>query len=230
MPDIYLIGFLAVVAFIVIAAVVAIEAVPAQERAAGGVLLRHPRAVLTGWLLVSAVPTLAGLMAPDGPIPPQLMMALVMGLSVWVAMSASGKAISRTAPLYLLIGFQGFRLPLELVLHGWVAQGVAPPQMTWTGANVDILAGVIALVAIPLVKWRPATGWIPTLLGMVLLANVVSVVARSLPGPLQSFPDPITLPNQFPHVWIATVCVAGALVGHLIALRALWSLREPIAA
>jgi len=154
-------------------------------------------------------------------------MVLVLGGAGWLTLSQTGAALATWTPMVVLVGFQAFRLPLELVLHGWVEQGIAPPQMTWTGANIDILAGVVALVSVPVVhRWR-RFGWVPTLLGLVLLANVVWVVVRSLPGPLRAFTDPIHLPARFPHVWIATVCVAGALAGHLIAVRSLVSRRGP---
>jgi len=63
-----------------------------------------------------------------------------------VGLSAVGRWLS-LLPLPALVLFQAFRLPLELVLHSWVAQGVIPGTMTWSGRNWDIVSGVLALVA-----------------------------------------------------------------------------------
>src|SRR5947207_493594 len=46
-------------------------------------------------------------------------------VSLGVGLSPIGGWLSRL-PLPALVAFQGFRLPLELVLHSWVAQGVIP--------------------------------------------------------------------------------------------------------
>ena len=224
MLDAYLIGFLAIVGFVVVAVIAAVERIPADRRAELGPIARHPRIAALVWLVSTSVPTLAGLMAPAGPLPPQAVMVLVMVAAITFSVSSIGGAIAATAPLHLLVGFQGFRFPLELVLHGWAEQGIAPPQMTWTGSNLDIFAGIVALVAIPAVKRWPGSAWAPTVIGSLLIANVLRVVAQSLPGPLQSFPDLITLPSLFPHVWIGMVCVPAAVAGHVIAIRALLAL------
>lgn len=221
MPDVHIVSFLAIVAFVVVAGVTAIERVPGERRRTSPFFARHPRLTAAGWLVATALPTLLGAYRPDGPLPPQLLMLIVLGAALGLGLSPVGGEIAARVPIHALVAFQGFRFPLELVLHRWVELGVAPPQMTWTGANVDIVAGVLALAAAPIVwKW-PRAGWLPTGLGILLLANVVLVVARSLPGPLQAYPDAITLPHMFPHVWIATVCVTGAAAAHVVAVRAL---------
>lgn len=224
--DPVLAGFLLVVAFVVVAFVVAVERLPSEVRAQRGKLAQHPRLAAGGWLLLSAVPTLAGLIAPVGPVPPPIVMLPIVLVSFGLGLSKLAGEIGRVVPIFALTGFQAFRLPLELVLHEWVEAGVAPPQMTWSGANVDILAGIVALLTIPIVRRWPRAGWLPTVIGSVLLANVLRVVVTSVPGPLQSFPETVLLPTLFPHVWIATVCVAGAIAGHVIAVRALLSMRD----
>ncbi len=213
--------FLAIVAFVVVVAVWAVERRPHEARSSGSPVERMPRRFAAAWLVLSALPTLLGLMGPVGPIPPQLLFVPIMAGALWLGWFGVGQSIADSVPLHLIVGFQGFRFPLELVLHRWAELGVVPPQMTWTGQNPDIVAGVVALLFVPVVaRWRSAA-WIPTLVGIALLANVVRVVLTSLPGPLQRFPETILLPSMFPHVWIATVCVAGAVVGHVVAVRAL---------
>lgn len=46
------------------------------------------------------------------------------------ALSSFGGRLAASVPLAALVGFQAFRLPLELVLHSWATQGTIPGTMT----------------------------------------------------------------------------------------------------
>lgn len=139
-----------------------------------------------------------------------------------VGLSPVGRWLSLLS-LPALVAFQGFRLPLELVLHSWVAQGVIPFTMTWSGRNWDIISGVIALVAAPFCRRSIVAAWIANLVGLVLLANVMRVAVLSLPVP---FGWPITpkleLIYHLPYALIIPICVGGALLGHIALTRALF--------
>lgn len=178
---------------------------------------RSPR-VSAGTVAWIAATGLAPVALANG-VPAQAFFAVLFVAAVAVAFSPVGTRLSEQ-PLAALIGVQAFRVPLELVLHDWVATGTAPPQMTWTGDNWDIASGLVALAAVPFARSRPAV-WVANVVGFVLLLNVIRVVATSTPGPLQAYPDPILLAFHFPTVWIASVCVVGAVIGHLVTFRAL---------
>ena len=212
-------SFLGIVGFIAIAFVWAVTRAIEPEQRAGAPF--RWACIAAVWLTVTALPTLLGLVAPAGPLPAQAILFALFVVVVAFAYSPLGRKVALAVPVWALVGFQGFRLPLELVLHRWAEAGVAPPQMTWTGQNPDIVSGVIALAAVPFVQRSRSLAWVPTVVGLVLLGNIGRVVATSLPGPLQRFPDELTLPQQFPHIWIGTVCVTGALLGHLLVIRAL---------
>ena len=76
-----------------------------------------------------------------------------LGLAVGVAFSRIGERAVGAVPVAALVGFQAFRLPLELVLHRFYDEGVLPVQMTYSGANFDIVTGVLAVVC-GLLVWR----------------------------------------------------------------------------
>lgn len=211
--------FLGVVAFIVVCGVAALVSV--DDRGPGLPVVAKWSGVATLWLILTALPTVTGLMAVDGRVPPQLFMALILGIALAFGLSATGARIASTVPVWVLVGFQGFRLPLEWVLHEWEAVDVAPVQMTWSGQNFDVATGALALAFIPLMRRDQRWGWVPTVIGLLLLLNIGRIVATSLPGPLQRFEDPLLLPLRFPHVWIGSVCVAAALAAHVVAVRAL---------
>jgi hypothetical protein len=147
--------------------------------------------------------------------------AAMNAVSLAIGLSPIGRWLSY-APLPALVAFQGFRLPLELVLHSWVAQGVIPATMTWSGRNWDIISGVLALIAAPFCRRSTTWAWIANAVGLVLLANVVRVAVLSSPGPFGWPIEPkLELIYHVPYALIIPVCIGGALIGHIALTRAL---------
>ncbi len=215
-----LLAFLAVVAFVAAAvlAAVALSSEPDARARRTGIAA----GLMAAWMGLTLLPTALGIFDPQNPIPAiPLTLMTWLALGTALALSTEGRRWAEAVPLWALVAFQGFRLPLELVLHTWVDQGVVPHQMTWGGANPDIASGIVALLLAPLVVyWRPAA-WIAQGVGVVLLLNVIRVVMQSFPTPLQMYDEPVLLALGIPEVWIASVAVVGAWTGHVVALRAL---------
>lgn len=141
---------------------------------------------------------------------------------LFFALSSFGRLLAAGVPIAWLVAFQGFRLPLELVLHSWATQGTIPETMTWTGQNWDILTGVVALAAAPFVSKSRPLAWAVNGLGFALLLNVGRVAMLSSPLPFGwNVQPPLLLALHLPYAWIGSVCVAGALAGHVILTRAL---------
>jgi len=151
-----------------------------------------------------------------------LLFAASMNLmSLGVGLSPIGRWLS-LVPLPILVAFQGFRLPLELVLHSWVGQGVIPETMTWTGRNWDIISGVVALVCAPLCRRSRASAWFANAVGLVLLLNVMRVAVLSSPLSFGWAIEPkLALIYHVPYALIVPVCIGGALIGHVVLTRAL---------
>jgi hypothetical protein len=147
--------------------------------------------------------------------------ATMNAVSLGVGLSPIGRWLS-SLPLPALLAFQGFRLPLELVLHSWVMQGVIPATMTWSGRNWDIISGILALIAAPFCRRSIVWPWIANGVGLVLLANVARVAILSSPV---SFGWPVVpkleLIYHVPYALIIPVCIGGALIGHIVLTRAL---------
>jgi hypothetical protein len=192
---------------------------------AGEDAMRATRAVaitLAVWVAITSLPPATGIMR--GAVIPALPLFFVTVLAggVVFAFSRHGTRLARNLPLAALVAFQAFRLPLELVLHSWAEQGSIPATMTWTGQNYDIAAGVLAIVMAPLVVRAPFAARIFNWIGAALLLNVLRVVVMSSPLPFAWNVEPPLLVGAFaPYHLIATVCVAAALAGHIILLRAL---------
>lgn len=209
-------------AFLLVVGFVLVAFVGAWVRWAKG-SLGWALAGAVGWAGLTALPTAVGLFTVDNAVPRlPLFLAALLVSSTAFAVAGPGRRLAST-PLVALVAFQGFRLPLELVLHDWVAQGVVPPQMTWSSANIDIVSGIVALLAAPFVARSKALAWATQAVGIVLLLNVIRVVVQSFDTPLKQFDAPVLLALSVPEVWIATVCVCGAWVAHLVTVRALLS-------
>jgi hypothetical protein len=126
-----------------------------------------------------------------------------------------------------LVGFQGFRLPLELVLHDWYASGTIPETMTWSGSNWDILSGIFALLSCFFVNDRRWLAWVFNIVGIILLLNVGRVAIMSSPVPFGWQVDPpLELILFLPYAFIVPICVGGAALGHTLLTRKLLLARD----
>lgn len=177
----------------------------------------------------------AGASRSFGPVPVAgLLLAPLAIANVWFALcSLSGGRLAGGAPLWMLVGFQGARLAVEVFLHAGHAAGIVPPQLlfpAWGGRNVDALA---ALAAIALGWWalereragRPAPPapwlWAFGLLGLCSLLNVAYLAAASMPTRFRSFPDDDAALLRAPFIWLPGGLVQLALCGQLLLLRRL---------
>jgi hypothetical protein len=158
----------------------------------------------------------------------------VLAIAIGLALSPVGRRIAFGLPLAALVGYQGFRVLVELVMHRAYVEGLMPVQMSYSGRNFDIVTGLTALL---LGAWllsgeRQSRGLVFAwnTLGLVLLANVVGVALLSAPTPLRVFmnePANVWITHA-PWVWLPAVMVLAALCGHLLVYRRLFG--EPVAA
>lgn len=191
---------------------------------------------IAAWLAGHAAVSESGVLM-SAALPPPLMIYLGLTLVIVVALALSrlGARFAQHVPIAALVGVQLFRLPLELVLHEWYREGVIPVQMTFydlssrpSGAvgasNFDIVSGILGgVVGYAALRGKASVGlvWGYTLVGLLLLAVVVTIAVMSAPVPVRQFwEEPaVQLPLHAPYGWIVSICVAGALFGHLVVLR-----------
>lgn len=215
-------AFLLVCGFVLAAFLRAIWISALREASSPGARTLRVACALAVWLGL-----LAGLVASGWveAVPAHLMMfgAGVMLGSLLLGLSPIGKWLGDPGCIPWLLAFQGFRLPLELVLHSWAEQGVIPQTMTWTGSNWDILSGLVALMLAPFTRRSVALAWVGNIFGFLLLLNVGRVAVLSAPVPFgwHDVTPKLQLPYHLPYALIIPVCVGGALVGHIALTRAL---------
>jgi hypothetical protein len=214
--------FLALAVAIVASFIAAIRASERHDGVAPGRRVVPASLALGVWLVALSAASGSGLLAAS-PMPRLVFFfAAINAVSLGAGLSPVGRWIAAAVPVRALVAFQGFRLPLELVLHSWAGSGTIPETMTWTGQNWDIITGSVSLVAAPFAGRFRALAWFANVLGFALLMNVLRAAVLSSPLPFAwQVEPPLLLAFQLPYMLIAPVCVGGALFGHVVLTRAL---------
>lgn len=181
------------------------------------------------WLLASALLAHSGFLAGEG-LPPRFLVVMLptFALPLWLGLSRVGAQLAG-APISLLVGFQAFRLPLELVMHQAAIEGTMPEQMSYAGMNFDIVTGATALLVAVLAARDLAPRWLLlawNTLGTLLLVAIVLIAVASLPAFAAFGREPAQLNTWvafFPFVWLPAGLVSSGVLGHVLLWRRLLS-------
>lgn len=191
--------------------------------------------VLLGWLVATYLLARSGaLVAPAGS-PPRMIFLLGPAALALIALALSpfGARLIAGLPLGWIVLTQVFRLPVELILFELHREGVIPVQMTFEGQNFDVLTALSAVVVWLVCRKREVKGLVLAwnLLGLALLARIVFIAVRAMPGPWPADPvepqNTIVLTSAF--VWIPGLYVLTALFVHVLVFRALFAQRASTA-
>ena len=187
------------------------------------------------WLAITG--TLAATGALHFSAPPTMVpvFPLVFAIAIAVALSPVGRRLALDLPVAALVGFQGFRVLVELVLHRAYTEGLMPVQMSYAGRNFDIVSGATAIVvALWLARGRssPSLVFAWNTLGVALLLNILIVALLSAPTPMRAFMnEPANVwVTRAPWIWLPTVMVLAAIMGHVLVYRRLWIQRAAASA
>ena len=188
--------------------------------------------LVAGWLALTFVLAARGTLADFGATPPAIFRVVLPGLLLTTALAFSpfGTRLVRGLSPAGMVGYQAFRIPVELLLFTFLREGVLPVQMTFEGMNFDVVSGASALVLGLVATRRSLPGWVYAawnVAGLLLLATIVTIAVLSMPTALRVFENEPA--NRFvaeaPYVWLPTVLVTAALFGHLLVFRWLWRRR-----
>ena len=193
----------------------------------GGRIARRYALGAAAWLAYAAALAASGLLSRSEAFPPSMLALIVplFVLPIWLARTPAGTVLIDRVPMAWLIGFNAFRVPLELVMHEAAVEGTMPPQMTYTGLNFDIATGLTAIAVAIFAAQGYAPRWLIAAwnaLGSVLLLNIVVIALASMPMFRAFGSDPQrvnTWVAHFPFVWLPAGCVAAALFSHALLWR-----------
>ena len=179
------------------------------------------------WLAVVSGASYSGALLPRGgpPLPFVVLVVSIFAVGVLLARSKVGDRLAAGLPLAVLVGFQGFRLPLELAMHRAYTEGLMPIQMSYSGRNFDIVTGVTAIVLAVALALTNVPRWIVqawNALGLLLLFNILGVAILSTPMFAYFGRDRLNVWVMWmPYTLLPAVMVLAAWAGHLIVWRAL---------
>jgi hypothetical protein len=181
------------------------------------------------WLAMTGLAATAGALHFTPPPTMLLLFPIVFGLAFGIALSPLGRRIAFGLPIAVLVGYQGFRIVVELLMHRAYTEGLMPVQMSYSGRNFDIVTGITAVL---LGAWlaftrRESRGLVLlwNTLGLALLVNILVVALLSTPTPMRVFmnePANVWI-SRAPWVWLPAVLVLAALCGHVLVYRRLAS-------
>jgi len=190
--------------------------------------LRWVVAAMVGWTVLTAVLALTGTLAGFTSSPPWVPILVLAELAfvVWLAWFSSRSDLLTQIPQFLLVGFQCFRIPVELLLAMLGTSGLLAIEMTYYGRNFDVVVGVTAILLAVWLHWRGEKplrpiilGW--NVMGLCLLTVVLAHGILSVPYQFQllQLSVPTFVVAQFPVVWLLTVLVPTAYLLHFISIR-----------
>ena len=184
-------------------------------------------ALLVAWLAYATSLGATGVVGRYDHLPPGLLVlvAPVILILLVLTLTAPGAHLASAIPLNVLLGFQVFRVGVEVSLQHLYGQGLAPRLLTLEGGNVEILIALTAPVAAWLVSRGPSgrrLAWIWNLTGILSLGNIVVCAVLTAPGPLHlihaEVPDMAII--TYPFTFVPGFMVPLALALHVLAFRA----------
>jgi hypothetical protein len=186
------------------------------------------------WLLYTGLLGYVGVLRNSTLRPPGItfiVLPVALFIVLFLARSEAAGRIASAFPVQLIIGFQVYRVGVELFLDQLWRDGLIPRMLTFHGANLDILIGMTA----PLVAWLSterrrginlALVW--NVLGLLSLANVITRAALTAPGPFQLIHAevPNRMMGTFPFTFIPGLLAPLAVALHVLAIRSLGNMRR----
>jgi hypothetical protein len=178
------------------------------------------------WLSLTGILSLTGFFARFETIPPRFLLGVLPAIAAVLFLVSFHRTREwlTALPEAWVIGFQAFRIPVELVLWALAHHSIVPNAMTFEGRNFDILTGLtaplVAYFGIVRGRWPrwAIIAW--NAMGLFLLFNVVRVAILAAPGPFRQLTEeaPNLAPSLFPFIWLPYFLVPLALLGHLVSL------------
>jgi hypothetical protein len=182
--------------------------------------------IIFAWLIILAALAAAGFFQVFT-LPPRIVIIVILPVIavLIISFTAKFKKVIRAVPPHWLVMMQSFRIAVEFWLWYAFMKGLIPGQMTFEGRNLDILSGILGLIAGWLII-KKRKGWktvavIYNTVGLALLLNIVIVAILSFPGPTRYFMnEPANkIVTEFPFIYLPGLLVVIAFVFHILSLR-----------
>lgn len=160
----------------------------------------------------------------DTSLPPRVFIFLVLPLIIfcfWFYIKNKNSVTLKNIPTHWLIGYQTFRIPVELILLFSFQKMVIPESATFEGYNFDIIWGVSA----PLIAYLAFKGrskllikvW--NIIGIIMVLNVAFIISTSMYLPTFWNSEVSLVSSQFftlPYLLVAGFLAPSAILIHVV--------------
>jgi len=164
----------------------------------------------------------------DGVPPRNIFLLLPVILPTILLFVLPSRNVLRKLPLVLLTLVHVVRIPIEIALWRLHHEGFVPKLMTFEGGNIDIVAGLLAIVILfiafkdgKLIPERRNLFLIWNIVGLGLILNIVIRAVFSFPFVATqqwAFDMPNVAMLHAPYIWLAVLIAPIVLFSHLVTL------------
>ena len=185
---------------------------------------KGPLLYLVIWTIIMSVLANYGLFENTNSLPPRVAFIIIPVIVMLVYLYRNIKVID----LNYLTALHSIRLPVEIGLFYYYILRKIPVSMTFEGWNFDIIMGITSIILITYMglgkkQIAPKFLFYWNILGLILLAIIVSTAILSAPTPFQqlAFEQPNIAIKGLPFLLLPIVIVPVVVLSHLLALREL---------
>ena len=164
----------------------------------------------------------------DSMPPRNLFLLLPILVSTVLLFALPSRAVLRKLPLFILTLVHVVRIPIEIGLWRLHHEGVVPRLMTFEGGNIDIIAGVLAIIVLfvafkdgKLIPERKNLFLIWNVVGLLLILNIIIRAVFAFPFAATqrlAFDMPNIAMLYFPYIWLPILIAPIVLFSHSVTL------------
>lgn len=192
--------------------------------------------LLMVWMLIAGFLSTSGFLQDFETMPPKIMFLVVPALlsTVIMAIIPRSRQFLLKLPITTLTYMHIIRVPVEICLWWLYKDGLVAREMTFEGANHDIISGITApFAAVFLVGKKRKNKWIGIVWNLVCLGLLINIVTRAI-SLMPYFYDPSSgeLMNMavfyFPYIWLPAFVVPAVFFAHVVSLLQLFRKQESV--
>ena len=182
--------------------------------------------VLFAWLGIQFALSESGFYLPLD-MPPRIPLLMILPLMLFIVTflrKHKNNPLLLTLPIYVPIAYQSFRLIIELMFHQTYEAGILPVNVTFEGANYDILIGITA-IPMGIYAYRKSASkrllliWNYLGIAVVAFAAFTFISSFYFPSVWGAGTKHISLEfNQFPYLILPTFFMPSAIFMHILSI------------
>ena len=182
--------------------------------------------ILSSWLIIQYTISESGFYH-DLSLPPRIPLFMIFPLFLFtiIFLNRNKKSMLLQAiPIHIPIAYQSFRAIIEWLFYSTFLQGILPVQVTFEGANYDVLLGISAIV-MGIYAFRKEASkkllilWNYIGIGIVMFAAFTFITSFYFPSiwGLENSEMPQKF-NQFPFLLLPSFFMPSAIFMHILSI------------